>query len=60
MGQVVNRQFKELNRNTKNDFYPNGNLKVQKGTDIAVYILNNQLKDSNEQSSNLRFYIYHD
>lgn len=59
-GTVVNGQFKELNRNTKSDFYPNFNVEINRGTQLGIYVLYSDLKDSGKQKAKVQLYIYHD
>lgn len=60
VGTVTNGKFKELNRNTKPNFYPTLSVKVKKGENLAIYLLHSDLKDSEKSSSKAQLFIYHD
>ncbi len=58
VGIVRQNKFKVLQRNTKGDFYPNFNIKVDAGERLVIYVLHGELADSGQQTANATLEIY--
>jgi hypothetical protein len=59
VGTVQNGRFKELERNTRPDFYPSLNVKLKRGSKLVVYLLHSELADSGQLVANAELVIYH-
>jgi hypothetical protein len=60
VGKMVNGQFKVINRNTRSDFYPNLNVKLEKGESLGIYVLHRDLADSGQPPTKTQLSIHSD
>lgn len=59
VGVVKQNKFRVLQRNTRGDFYPNFNVKVDAGERLVIYVLHSELADSGETTAIATLEIFH-
>ncbi len=60
VGEVLDGTFTELNRDTRNNFYPSADFSVQKGANVFVYVMYKGLVKEEQSTASVQLSVYHD
>jgi len=58
VGQLINGELQELNRNNDNSFYPFVDIEVESGAQLAIYIVYPGMKEAGKEKSKVKFWLY--
>lgn len=58
IAQFYNGQWRELERNTDESFYPFANIELRKGAEIAIYLIYPEMKEAGKKTSDVKLWIY--
>ena len=58
VGKFVNGRLYELSRDNDSSFYPFVNIYVEKGVELAIYVLYPDMEEAGKESTKVKFWLY--